>query len=87
MCSEGHQVWRQDVSLLKSTLLIFMFLHAELISVKAKLLERRVFFVGFVRVYLQLVVIFYSFLLLYCQSVLSVSVFYSFYRSRTAHSF
>ena len=35
-------------------------------SVKAKLLERRVSFVFFVRVYLQLVVIVYSFLLLYC---------------------
>ena len=34
--------------------------------VKAKLLELRVFFVFFVRVYLQLVVIVYSFLLLYC---------------------
>ena len=32
MCSEGHQVWRQDVSLLKSTLLIFIFLNEKLIS-------------------------------------------------------
>ena len=36
------------------------------VDVKAKLLERRVSFVFFVRVYLQLVVIVYSFLLLYC---------------------
>ena len=36
------------------------------LGVKAKLLELRVFFVFFVRVYLQLVVIVYSFLLLYC---------------------
>ena len=35
-------------------------------GVKAKLLELWVFFVFFVRVYLQLVVIVYSFLLLYC---------------------
>ena len=35
-------------------------------GVKAKLLELRVFFVFLVRVYLQLVVIVYSFLLLYC---------------------
>lgn len=26
MFSEGHQIWRQDVSLLKSTLLLFIFL-------------------------------------------------------------
>ena len=32
VCSEGHQVWRQDVSLLKSTLLIFNFLKEALIS-------------------------------------------------------
>ena len=32
MCSEGHQVWRQDVSLLKSTLLTFIFLNEKLIS-------------------------------------------------------
>ena len=37
-----------------------------IMNVKAKLLELRVFFVFFVRVYLQLVVIVYSFLLLYC---------------------
>ena len=30
--SEGRQVWRQDVPLSKSALLIFMFLHEKLIS-------------------------------------------------------
>ena len=37
-----------------------------IVHVKAKLLELRVFFDFLVRVYLQLVVIVYSFLLLYC---------------------
>jgi len=31
MFSEGHQVWRQNVSLLKRTLLLFIFLNENLI--------------------------------------------------------
>ena len=31
MFSEGHQVWRQDVSLLKRTLLLCIFLNENLI--------------------------------------------------------
>ena len=42
MCSEGHQVWRQDVSLLKITLLICIFLHAKLISKLAELVIHHV---------------------------------------------